>query len=53
LSFRDGAAVAAGIAAHAVAVERFPERVVAFADALIHNVAQRGHDSIVRLGEEV
>jgi hypothetical protein len=27
--------------------------MVAFADALIHNVAQRSHESILRLSEQV
>jgi hypothetical protein len=43
--------VAAGIAAHAIAIQLFPKSRVALADAIVgsKNVAQRGHTYILRL----
>jgi hypothetical protein len=51
LSLGNRAAVAAGIAAHSIAIQLFPEGRVAFADSLVgsQNIAQRGHESILRL----
>jgi len=53
LSLGNRAAVAAGIAAYAIAIQLFPKGGFAFADALVRrqNVVQRGHDSILRLSE--
>src|SRR5260370_28226623 len=51
LSLGNWAAVAAGIAAHSIAIQLFPKSGVAFADSGVsrQNVAQRGHVSILRL----
>ena len=51
LSLGNRAAVAAGIAAHSIAIQLLPEGRVAFADSLVgsQNIAQRGHESILRL----
>ena len=51
LSIGNRTAVAAGIAAHPIAIQLFPQSRVAFADALVsrQNVAQRGHTYILRL----
>jgi hypothetical protein len=51
LSLRNRAAVAAGIAAHAIAIQLFPKSRVALADAIVgsENVVQRSHTYILRL----
>ena len=51
LSLANWAAVAAGIAADAVAIQFLPESGVAFADARIKDVAKGGHNLIVRRWE--
>ena len=47
------AAMSTGIAAHAIAIQFFPECRVAFAYALVgrENILQRGHTCILRLGD--
>src|SRR5450631_1962340 len=55
LSLGNGAAMAAGIAAHTIAFQLFPEGGVAFADAVVsrQDVAQRGHTHILRRRDRV
>jgi len=55
LSLGNRAAVSAGIAAHAIAIQFFPKRRGAFADALAggENIAQGGHKYILRLRDWV
>ena len=55
LSLGNRAAVAAGIAAHAIAIQLLPESGVGFADAIVgrQNVVQRGHNYILRLRDWV
>jgi hypothetical protein len=55
LSFRNWAAVSAGITSHTIAIEFLPKRRVAFADALIRSkcVVQSGHIYILRRHEWV
>ena len=55
LSFRNWAAVSAGITSHTIAIDFLPKRRVAFTDALIRskNVVQSGHIHILRRHEWV
>ena len=55
LSLGNRAAVAAGITAHAIAIQLFPKSGVGFADAVVgrQDVLQRGHESILRLFRRV
>ena len=54
LTFGDGATVAAGMAAQAIAIQLFPESGVGFADASVggQNVAQCRHGFILRGDED-
>src|SRR5208282_1771055 len=53
LSLGNRAAVTTGIATHSIAIQFFPQSGVVFADAVVgsQDVAQRGHESILRLFE--
>jgi hypothetical protein len=55
LSLGNWATVAAGIAAHSIAIQLFPKSGVAFADALVssQDVAQSRHTHILRLWDWV
>jgi len=51
LSLGNGAAVAASVAAHSIAIQLFPEGRVAFLHSVVgrQDVLERGHTSILRL----
>jgi hypothetical protein len=44
LPFWDGATMSAGEAAHAVVIELFVQPSIGFANSLVENTAQGGHD---------
>ncbi len=48
LSLRNRTTVPAGIATNPIAIDRLPQRVIAFANPFIKDLAQRRHTSIVR-----